>query len=181
MSFFIKFLIRTGKIISSRKSYKFLIKLLNLVTKSYQNSYFYKIIHKLCIYINESSIWNFVIRKKGRINFIDSSIILRNSKQVFDDNMDIVELGLNPGTFNMLFKGIQRDIMKRPVFVISLVILSATSVNTLFWLVLKEFVWSGLILRMLLIICAVLGLYIKFSLKNLTDYSIFIRLIKKEI
>ena len=153
-------------------------KISNNISRIFEKSRLYRIYCMFLKKIKQSFIAEWFMKPEKEIDVFESSKIVKTG---IEKGSSIIEKGekySRSSALNNILAGIKDEFLARPVFVISMIVLSATAANTILWLLLKDFTLLGIISRILLIIASLVCLNIKSDYESIAESSILVRRIK---
>ncbi len=111
--------------------------------------------------IKQSFIAEWFLKPEKEIDVFESSKVVKESIETGSRIIEKGEKYSRSSAGRNIIENLKDEFLKRPVFVISIITLSAAATNTILWLLFNDFNLPGLILRVFIIAAALIGLNIK--------------------
>ena len=118
--------------------------------------------------IQQSYIAQWFLKPEKEIEVFESSKVVNKSMDISSEMIEKGEKYTHLSNFWRISESLKDEFLTKPIFVISIITLSAAITNTILWLIFREFTIFGILSRILIIIIALLGIKTKnFALKNI--------------
>jgi len=155
---------------------RILDKISNIIPRIFEKSKSYAIFNWLIKKIKQSFIAEWFLKPEKEIDVFESSKVVKESIETGSSIIEKAEKYSRSSAGWNIIENLKNEFLKRPVFVISIITLSAAATNTILWLLFNEFNLSGLISRIVIILLSLIGLRVK---SDIEDSSFILKSIKK--
>ena len=135
----------------------------NSLAVTYKKSVLHTIYCWLIKKIQQSYIAQWFLKPEKEIEIFESSKVVNKGMDISSEMIGKGEKFVQSSSFRRILDNLKDEFLAKPIFVISIIILSAAIVNTALWLLFRDFTIFGIFLRILIIIIALLGIKTKNS------------------
>ncbi len=126
--------------------------------KAFERSKLYRVFAWLGVKLKESFIGQWFLKPEEEVDVFSTSRAMKKGVDIADAEVRKAEKAYKRSFAGGLISGLFREVQDRPVFAVSVVVVSAVAANTLLWLVLGEIDVFGLLVRLVVMVIGFLGL-----------------------
>ncbi|MEA3515053.1 MAG: hypothetical protein U9R34_06240 [Nanoarchaeota archaeon] len=150
----------------------------NYLAVTYKKSILHTIYCWLIKKIKQSYIAQWFLKPEKEIDVFESSKVVNKGMDIGSEMIEKGEKYAQLSSLRSISDSLKDEFLAKPVFVISLIILSAAIINTALWLIFRDFTIFGILLRVIIIILAFFGLRIKADYQTIRQSSSLARIIR---